>query len=108
MIFFYSFRSSQILFHKSKKLSEKLTSEHTATSEEDEKPAWIDEDDHNAKTESTSGSKQTALYTVKLKQKYETLMGAPNWAKISKDKTEDDDSEILRSVGHLKKKNPLV
>lgn len=39
-----------------------------------------------------------------MKQKYETLMGAPNWAKISKDKTEDDDSEILRSVGHLKKK----
>ncbi|KAI8424371.1 hypothetical protein MSG28_002898 [Choristoneura fumiferana] len=90
-------KSSQILFHKSKKLSEKLTSEHTDALEEDEKPAWIDEDDQNAEIKSTTGSKGTALYTDKLKQKYETLVGAPNWAKINKVKSEDDDNEILRT-----------
>ncbi|XP_073943081.1 uncharacterized protein [Choristoneura fumiferana] len=100
-------KSSQILFHKSKKLSEKLTSEHTDALEEDEKPAWIDEDDQNAEIKSTTGSKGTALYTDKLKQKYETLVGAPNWAKINKVKSEDDDNEILRTVGNLKQKKHL-
>ncbi|XP_028171621.1 U3 small nucleolar RNA-associated protein 18 homolog [Ostrinia furnacalis] len=92
-------RLSKLLFNKSKDLVDKLK---TTPSDEpkpdvDRKPVWIDEDDHqfSAKTK-----------TENLKQKYESLMGTPNWAKLTEPKLEegnDDDDGILRTVGHMRK-----
>lgn len=45
------------------------------------------------------------FYASKLKQKYNTLIGTPSWAELNKkENDEDDDHEILRTVGHLQKK----
>lgn len=46
----------------------------------------------------------TAAYSEKLKQKYENLMGTPNWAKLNKTQKFDDDDDIIRTIGHLQRK----
>lgn len=99
-------RVSQLLFHKTKKFVENL---HTTAEEKDVscdlKPAWVDEDDENFGANIIPNIKSTGLYTEKLKQKYETLMGTPSWATLNnKGKTDEEDDEILRTVGHLHKK----
>lgn len=102
------FRLSQLLFNKSKDLVEKLKTTHSDESAPEQKPAWMDEDDHQI---SVNNAKSKVAYTENLKQKYETLMGTPNWAKLSakvkEEDDEDDDNEILRTVGHIKKRKTV-
>ncbi|XP_068631182.1 U3 small nucleolar RNA-associated protein 18 homolog [Battus philenor] len=93
---------SSLLFNKSKKLSEKLSIDAEKFEDEDRKPVWIDEDDDLFEANQVS-SKEKKLYTNKLKQKYEILMGNPNWAKLNKKEDEKDSNELLRTVGHLQK-----
>lgn len=76
----------------------------------DRKPAWIDEDDVDVPSTIIPDTKSKGKYADKLKQKYETLVGTPNWAKLNKQvklESDDEDSEILRKVGHLQKKRSL-
>lgn len=95
---------SQLLFNKSKDLIEKLKTEQSDVLDNDNKPAWIDEDDEEFRANIIPKVKSTVAYTEKLKQKYETLMGTPNWARVKKVKTEDEEDEVLRTVGHLQKR----
>ncbi|CAH0605834.1 unnamed protein product [Chrysodeixis includens] len=99
-------RVSQLLFNKSQKLVDSLNPKLDDEQELNLKPAWVDEDDENFSAKTSANIKSTTLYNEKLKQKYETLMGTPSWAKLNnKSKEEDDtDDEILRTVGHLHKK----
>ncbi|XP_049869955.1 U3 small nucleolar RNA-associated protein 18 homolog [Pectinophora gossypiella] len=98
-------RLSQLLFNKSKDLVEKLKHNDIKLETCDKKPAWVDDDDVDFRADIIPNTKSKESYSDKLKQKYETLVGTPNWAKLNqKIKTEDEDDEILRSVGHLHKK----
>ncbi|XP_063360311.1 U3 small nucleolar RNA-associated protein 18 homolog [Cydia amplana] len=97
---------SQLLFHKSKNMSEKLKSHDDSNSELDLKPAWTDDDDQN-QVASNPMFKGKAQYADKLKQKFETMIGTPSWAKI-KPKTGDEDTDnISNRVGHLKSKKRM-
>lgn len=95
------------MFNKSKDLAEKLI----ITDSNDEeicktlKVAWVDDDDEAFDATIIPNTKSKTLYTEKLKQKYETLVGTPNWAKLNRlsKEEEDEDEKILRTVGHLKK-----
>ncbi|XP_047984019.1 U3 small nucleolar RNA-associated protein 18 homolog [Leguminivora glycinivorella] len=95
---------SQLLFHKSKNMSEKLKSQDVESSELDLKPAWVDDDDQN-QVASNPLFKGKSQYADKLKQKFETMMGTPSWAKI-KPKTGDED-EFSNRVGHLESRKKL-
>ncbi|XP_041971327.1 U3 small nucleolar RNA-associated protein 18 homolog [Aricia agestis] len=96
---------SSILFNKSKKLSNNLAQQTKIECEIDIKPVWVDEDDETLKTSIVPKAKNDGLYVQKLKQRYETLVGTPSWAKILKsekqERTEED--KLLKSVGHLKR-----
>ncbi|CAG9795058.1 unnamed protein product [Diatraea saccharalis] len=97
-------RLSQILFSKSKDLVEKLKPLDHYEKNQDQKPVWIDEDDEQSDIKSFNSKLN---YTEKLKQKYETLVGTPSWAKIRNNKMKTDeygDDEVLRTVGHIHKK----
>ncbi|CAH0725285.1 unnamed protein product, partial [Brenthis ino] len=94
-------RLSSLLFNKSKKFTENISSSLKKETDLDLKPAWIDEDDDKFTSEIIPDIKSKELYVHKLKQKFETLIGTPGWAKVS-NKSEDND-EILRTVGHLQK-----
>ncbi|XP_061710976.1 U3 small nucleolar RNA-associated protein 18 homolog [Cydia pomonella] len=97
---------SELLFHKSKNMSEKLKSQDDLNSELDLKPAWVDDDDLNQMA-SNPMLKGKAEYADKLKQKFQTMMGTPSWAKI-KPKTADEDTDnILNRVGHLESKKRM-
>ncbi|XP_026755460.1 U3 small nucleolar RNA-associated protein 18 homolog [Galleria mellonella] len=99
-------RLSGLLFNKSKRFVEKIKNEEDQHLPDlNLKPAWIDEDDEQLTSNNNTKNKTTTLYAEKLKHKYESLMGTPNWAKI-KDKLEAnlEDSDILRKVGHIQKK----
>lgn len=97
-------RLSSLLFNKSKKFVENLSTKVKNENELDLKPAWTDEDDAQLGTDIIPDIKSKALYVQKLKQKYETLIGTPSWAKVSNNVSkEDDNDKILRTVGHLKK-----
>lgn len=102
----FIYRYSRLLFNKSKKFVEKInTNAKDETIPTDLKPAWIDEDDANFQANIIPNVNSKALYTEKLKQKYETLMGTPTWAKLNKIfEKGDEQDEILRTVGHLHKK----
>lgn len=64
----------------------------------------MDDDDEDFRANIIPNIKSNAPYTDKLKQKYETLMGTPKWAKLNKKpKIEEEDGEILRTVGHIQK-----
>ncbi|CAB3247174.1 unnamed protein product [Arctia plantaginis] len=96
---------SHLLFNKSKNFVEKL---NTYSKDEliptDLKPAWIDA---NFQANIIPNVNSKALYTEKLKQKYETLLGTPTWAKLNKiTEIDDEQDEILRTVGHLHEKKP--
>ncbi|KAJ0178756.1 hypothetical protein K1T71_005531 [Dendrolimus kikuchii] len=100
-------RFSNLLFNKSKDLAEKLILPGNDNEQNCKtcKVAWVDEDDETFDASIIPNTKSKTLYTEKLKQKYETLIGTPNWAnlnRISKDE-EDEEEKILRTVGHLKK-----
>lgn len=104
----YFCRSSNLLFNKTESLAEKfLNEENTEDSNvTDIGPAWVDEDDSQFERSSAVNvkTKNKALNKDKLKQKYQTLLGTPGWAKLqNKDELAADD-EILRTVGHLQKK----
>ncbi|CAH0407442.1 unnamed protein product [Chilo suppressalis] len=96
-------RLSQLLFSKSKNLVEKLIPLENIDHNEDLKPVWEDEDDLQYNIKNVNSSTNAA----RLKQKFENLVGTPAWAKINIQKSnneEEEDSEILRTVGHIKKK----
>lgn len=68
---------------------------------------WFDEDDEQLITPGPT-TKEKIVYANKLKQKYEVLIGTPNWARlVKKDGTEDDNNDLLRTVGHLQKQKLL-
>ncbi|CAG4993303.1 unnamed protein product [Parnassius apollo] len=98
-------RLSSLLFNKSKKFTEQLSTLTDSLKYEERKPAWIDEDDEQFVANGELTSKRQNSYTNKLKQKYEILMGTPTWASLNKKEKqeEEDDNELLRTVGHLKK-----
>ncbi|XP_072939640.1 U3 small nucleolar RNA-associated protein 18 homolog [Epargyreus clarus] len=98
-------RLSSLLFNKSDNFIKKLSRQDKGEGELNLKPAWIDDDDSELCTNiSTKKSKKTEIYSQKLKQKYETLMGTPSWAKVTKKiKSENDSDSIVRTVGHLQK-----
>ncbi|XP_034829850.1 U3 small nucleolar RNA-associated protein 18 homolog [Maniola hyperantus] len=93
-------RVSSLLFNKSKKFTENISTLKNDIYV-DLKPAWIDEDDQQLTAALIPKVKSDGLYTEKLKQKYETLVGTPGWAKITKDN--DNNDKLMRSVGHLQK-----
>ncbi|XP_021186936.3 U3 small nucleolar RNA-associated protein 18 homolog [Helicoverpa armigera] len=96
---------SQLLFNKTKKFVENLNPKSNEEPSVDLKPAWVDEDDDNFRANIIPNVNSTNLYTEKLKQKYETLMGTPSWAKLNKKtKKDQEEDEILRTVGHLHSK----
>ncbi|XP_030027745.2 U3 small nucleolar RNA-associated protein 18 homolog [Manduca sexta] len=104
-------RLSQLLFSKTENFAQKLKVNTTSVSEHedqelDKKPAWIDDDDENFGANIIPNVKSKAFYKEKLQQKYSTLVGTPNWAKLNKKIKKDDESDdqILRTVGHLHKK----
>lgn len=94
------------MFNKSKKFAENLPNSIKNEHEVDLKPVWFDDDDELNGMNIIPNIKTDGLYVHKLKKKYETLVGTPSWAKL-KDKTkendDEDDSELLRTVGHLQK-----
>ncbi|XP_022130626.2 U3 small nucleolar RNA-associated protein 18 homolog [Pieris rapae] len=96
---------SSLLFNKTKKFTEKLNRNVTSLSEVDREPAWIDDDDRHFKVNTVIPKvKNDALYTEKLKQKYETLIGTPNWAKITDASNKvESGSDIVKTVGHIDK-----
>ncbi|KAM3967350.1 LOW QUALITY PROTEIN: U3 small nucleolar RNA-associated protein 18 homolog wicked [Aphomia sociella] len=97
-------RLSGLLFNKSKKIIDNLNKEKEQDySKLNAKPVWLDEDEDQLAGNITS-NKNNTLYAERLKQKYENLMGTPDWAKI-KNKSDDEnkDTEILRKVGHIQK-----
>ncbi|CAG9559911.1 unnamed protein product [Danaus chrysippus] len=99
-------RLSKLLFNKTRKFTENI-SEVKKDIDIDRKPAWIDDDDEKTPINIIPQVKSEGLYVQKLKQKYETLIGTPSWAKV-KEKNEDDDKDdeddkLLRTVGHLQK-----
>ncbi|XP_075971739.1 U3 small nucleolar RNA-associated protein 18 homolog wicked [Anticarsia gemmatalis] len=95
---------SQLLFNKSKNFIENLNAKSKDEVHADFKPAWIDEDDENFQANIIPNVNSKSLYTEKLKLKYETLMGTPSWAALNKrSKDNDEQDEILRTVGHLHK-----
>ncbi|VVD02893.1 unnamed protein product [Leptidea sinapis] len=95
---------SSLLFKRSNKFVEQLD-EKKEDENLDQKPAWIDEDDDNFRTNAVIPKvKSDGPYSLKLKQKFETLIGTPQWAKITKVNSGEDDSDILKSVGHLGKR----
>ncbi|XP_050343418.1 U3 small nucleolar RNA-associated protein 18 homolog [Nymphalis io] len=97
-------RLSSLLFNKSKKFVDNLSTPVKTENDLDLKPAWIDEDDEKFGVDIIPGTKSKALYVQKLKTKYETLVETPSWAKVSNSSTEEKKSEeILRTVGHLQK-----
>lgn len=107
---FIHFRFSKLLFEKSDKLVKNLQVQNVnnVIDDFDQNPAWVDEDDKNFAASIMPNIKSKTLYVDRLKQKYETLMGTPNWAKLNKKvKIEDHprDDEILHRVGHLHKRN---
>lgn len=94
-----------MLFNKSKNIVEKLKSSEELVPEIDNKPAWRDKDDDEFRANIITNVTSKATYSKKLKQKYENLMGTPNWAQLNKkQKLYDDDDDIIRTVGHLQKK----
>ncbi|XP_023950422.2 U3 small nucleolar RNA-associated protein 18 homolog [Bicyclus anynana] len=93
-------RVSSLLFNKSKKFTENISSQENEI-DVDIKPAWVDEDDHQLAADIITKVKSDGLYTQKLKQKYEVLVGTPKWAKITNQK--DDSNKLTKTVGHLKK-----
>lgn len=102
-------RLSRLLFNKSKDLTEKLKSSENdiESNAVDYKVAWIDEDDEKFSANIIPNIKTKALYTEKLKQKYEILMGTPSWANLNRasNSEETEDEKLLKTVGHLKKSN---
>ncbi|KAL4716649.1 hypothetical protein ACJJTC_008284 [Scirpophaga incertulas] len=98
-------RRSKLLFNKSRDLIEKIKISEEFDYEDDYKPVWVDDDDEQLKKPFIN-----LQYTEKLKQKYEMLIGTPNWAKLGNKKYEEieDDNEIMRTVGHTQKKNTVT
>ncbi|XP_059046092.1 U3 small nucleolar RNA-associated protein 18 homolog [Achroia grisella] len=97
-------RLSGLLFHKSKFIETIKNEEYQHIPDCNLKPAWNDEDDNQQIAGTTSINKKKAAYAARLKQKYENIMGTPNWAKLTnKSETNLEDTEILRKVGHIKK-----
>ncbi|CAH2209437.1 U3 small nucleolar RNA-associated protein 18 homolog [Pararge aegeria] len=94
-------RVSSLLFNKSNKFTENLSASHKKEIDIDLKPAWVDEDDQQLSADIISKVKGDGLYTQKLKQKYEILVGTPSWANIANAETDND--KLTSTVGHLKK-----
>lgn len=95
-----------MLFNKSKNIVEKLKSTEEDESGVNIKPAWRDDDDEEFHANIVPKVTGKASYSDKLKQKYENLMGTPKWAKLNKkQKIENDEDNIIRTVGHLQKKS---
>lgn len=94
-------RISSLLFNKSQKFTENISIQPKHENDTDLKPAWVDEDDFQLSADIIPKVKNEGLYTHKLKQKYETLIGTPSWAKIT-DQNNDSDS-LVAKVGHLQK-----
>lgn len=105
----YFYRSSKLLFNKTENLVKKLkaSKNNEELNDTDQKPAWVDEDDsqfEGTTASSVKNNKNKPLYKDKLKQKYETLVGTPGWAKLKTKDQNDTSDEILRTVGHLQNK----
>lgn len=92
-----------MLFNKSKNIVEKLKSAEQHDLNDDTKPAWRDDDDEEFCANIVPNVTSKASYSATLKQKYENLMGTPNWAKLNKKQKLGDDDAIIRTVGHLQK-----
>lgn len=93
-----------MLFNKSKNIIEKFKSAEELEPDVDTKPAWRDDDDEEIRANIIPNVTSKVAYSEKLKQKYENLMGTPNWAKLRKKQNVGDDDDIIRTVGHLQKK----
>ncbi|XP_038223056.1 U3 small nucleolar RNA-associated protein 18 homolog [Zerene cesonia] len=97
---------SSLLFNKNEKFAEKLKTKDTQNELTERKPIWKDEDDEQYRVNTVIPKlSDSGLYAKKLKQKYETLVGTPSWAKIG-EKKEDKGfkSDVVKTVGHLQKK----
>lgn len=102
-------RLSGLLFKKSKTFTEKLQVKKANNADFEQKPVWVDEDDEQLGANTVPNKKSKALYADRLKLKYESLMGTPNWAKIEQKEAVDiSESEILRKVGHTHKKKTFT
>ncbi|XP_053604259.1 U3 small nucleolar RNA-associated protein 18 homolog [Plodia interpunctella] len=99
---------SGLLFNKSKAIVEKLK-RNIESKDVDLKPVWIDEDDIHLAANTIPNKKSKVLQSERLKQKFESIMGTPNWAKIgNKQDSEDETSKIIQKVGHVHKKKSLT
>ncbi|CAK1545837.1 unnamed protein product [Leptosia nina] len=95
---------SSLLFNKSKRFVTELSSERKLDSDTHHKPAWIDEDDAQVRIKNVIPKlKNDGLYAEKLKQKYETLIGSPAWAKVKNREESLIESDVVKTVGHLEK-----
>lgn len=99
----FTFRLSNLLFNKSKNIVDKLKTAEGFQPDIDNKPAWKDDDDEEFRANIITNVSSKVAYSEKLKQKYENLIGTPNWAQLNK-KQKPDDDDIIRTVGHLQKK----
>lgn len=102
-MFFY--RLSSLLFNKTKRITDKLNSNTKFDTVIDRKPAWVDEDDVQFRVNTVIPKvNNDGFYAEKLKQKYETLIGTPSWAKINKvSKASEAGADVVKTVGHLDK-----
>ncbi|XP_013190215.1 U3 small nucleolar RNA-associated protein 18 homolog [Amyelois transitella] len=98
---------SGLLFNKSKKIVEKLKKNIENNEFVDNQPVWFDEDDNHLAANTIPNKKSKALQSERLKQKYESIMGTPNWAKLGQIPENEDESEITKKVGHVHKKKSL-
>jgi hypothetical protein len=81
-------------------------------------PVWVDSDDEDIdknlaprvnkkrkRDQKQLQSQMTSTYTENLKNKFERLVGQPEWASLDKPAKEaDSDDEILQSIGHIQGK----
>lgn len=93
-----------MLFTKSKNIVDKLKSSEQLELDVDTEPAWRDDDDEDFRANIVPNVTSKAAYSEKLKQKYENLMGTPDWAKLNRKLNLDDDDDIIRTIGHLHRK----
>lgn len=93
-----------MLFNKSKNVVDKLKRSEQLELDVNTEPAWRDDDDEEFRANIVPNVTSKAAYSEKLKQKYENLMGTPDWAKLNSKLNLDDDDNIIRTIGHLHKK----
>ncbi|GBP59468.1 hypothetical protein EVAR_35417_1 [Eumeta japonica] len=98
---------SKFLFNKPEDLVPKLKIDVDVHFDGDLTPVWFDEDEEN---DTKKNNKNTAHYSTTLKHKFNTLMGTPNWAKLNKkskkESDDEDEEQILQTVGHLQTVKP--